>query len=267
MPARRLGLVTAHEAPLSPEEQDRLAGLLEEQLDIDALLRDLPAVDLPPVPPPASKTGGRRVAVAFDAAFCFLYPDLPEMLEESGAHCAFFSPLEDAGLPEAELLYLPGGYPELFAARLAANASLREALRAFAASGRPVYGECGGYIYLMESVRADGVEYPMSGLLPLRCDAGAQRAALGYRQVRPAGPGFFAPNEEKPVGRGHEFHYARLTHRPSGLPALWLPEDRTGKALAPEGTLSGNVAGSWVHLAPHGAKALWNNFLRAGART
>jgi cobyrinic acid a,c-diamide synthase len=271
LPSRHLGLVTADELSLSPERKTRSADWIEEHLDVGELLRSMPPVRKFPegeTPLPLPRPG--TIAIARDRAFCFLYPELPAMLEEAGARVVFFSPLEDAGLPEADVVYLPGGYPELFARRLAENLSMRGALRSFAASGGTVYGECGGYIYLMEEVRVENTAWPMSGCLPMRCVLGGEHAALGYRRVRPAGASPLAPEGETAdlSGRGHEFHYARVADREErpDLTPLWRIADGSGRDLGREGAVLKRAAGSWVHLAPSGAWPLWRNLAgHAGA--
>jgi cobyrinic acid a,c-diamide synthase len=258
--------------PFSAAQRARMADWMETHLDIDALLARMPEIHMHCAETAcrgkASDAAGKTVLIARDAAFCFLYPELPRLLEEAGARCVFFSPLEDAGLPEGDLVYLPGGYPELFADRLTANVSMREALRVFSLAGGPVYGEGGGYMYLMEEIQHDGKCSPMTGCLPLRCRMEEERAALGYREVRPACASPLARQEDMDAlaGRGHEFHYARITHRPE-LPELWRLADRNGQSLGSEGALVGNTAGSWVHLAPYGAWPFWLNLLQhSGAR-
>ena len=277
LPSRHLGLVLPHDAPHSAASQAYMADWLEEHFALDALLQSLAPLDLhsfAEAAPSVSKAPeGPKFArtltllIAQDAAFCFLYPELPEMLQEHGINCVYFSPLENAGLPEGDALYLPGGYPELFAENLARNTSMREAIRSFARSGRPVYAECGGYTYLMEEMEYAGKIYPLCGCLPLRAALESGRAALGYRQVRPATNSILAPlgAADPNRGRGHEFHYARLTHKPE-LPALWLLSDRQGRACGKEGVSLGNIAASWVHLAPHGAWPFWLKLLQTAAQ-
>jgi len=265
--SRHLGLVSAHEAPCSAAQRAHMADWMESHLDIDALLALLPDIETHCQDAlcrgKASGMVGTRFLIAHDAAFCFLYPELPQLLEEAGARCAFFSPLEDAGLPEGDIIYVPGGYPELFAERLTANVSMREALHAFSRSEKPVYGEGGGYMYLMEEIQFAGKNWPMTGCLPLRCRLEGERAALGYREVRPAcaSPLTRQNAMDTLIGRGHEFHYARIAHRPQ-LPDLWRLADCRGRSLGSEGTLAGNTAGSWIHLAPYGAWPLWLNLLQ-----
>ncbi len=284
--SRHLGLVEARES-LPGLDHESLAAWLETHCDVRALVHQLgaPQRGLPPSPSRADAPPGRffaprvrngttarrpRLGVAWDAAFSFCYADLPALLREMGAELRFFSPLTDAAPPSGcDGLYFPGGYPELHAAALAANTAMRASLRAFADQGLPVYGECGGYIYLMRALRLDGRDYPMSGLLPLTCLMGGQRAALGYRAAR-ALPGWPAGSSSGPAGtaqalraRGHEFHYGRLegTALPPGCAPLWQLRDSKGALLGPEGCRLGSVAGSWLHLYPEGARRFWRAWL------
>lgn len=242
---------------------------------------------------PAQKSGRRplRVGMAWDAAFSFCYADLPPLLTEMGAELAAFSPLRDAAPPPGcSALYFPGGYPELHAPQLAANTRMLDALRALARNGLPIYGECGGYIYLMRSLRLtthdemDGkAEHPMAGLLPIRCTLGQERAALGYRAAQ-ALPGWpqDRPQNCAPTGadatysqpapiwvRGHEFHYAREDDSP--LPAhcapLWSLYDSKGVFLRQEGCRHGSVAGTWLHCYPEGSRRFWRAWLKAASVT
>ena len=135
---------------------------------------------------PARGPARPLIGMAWDAAFSFCYADLPALLAELGADVVPFSPLRDAAPPQGCTgLYFPGGYPELHAEELGANLPMLRRLRALAQKSLPIYGECGGYIYLMRSLRLEGQpelrEYAMAGLLPLRCVLGKTRAALGYR--------------------------------------------------------------------------------------
>lgn len=209
-----------------------------------------------------------RIGIARDAAFSFLYPENLILLEAAGAEPAFFSPLSDAALPPGiGGLLLPGGYPELHAARLAANAPMLAAVRAFAALGRPVHGECGGFMYLMRSITdASGACHAMTGCLPAVCRMDARLRALGYREAQTLRPSPFGPAGT--VMRGHEFHYSHLDSTvtaglaemaetakaaeaarpvPSALP-VWTLRDRNGAPLGPEGVCAGSVSGTYVHL-------------------
>jgi len=209
-----------------------------------------------------------RIGIARDAAFSFLYPENLFLLEAAGAEPAFFSPLSDAALPpDIGGLLLPGGYPELHAARLAANAPMLAAVRAFAALGRPVHGECGGFMYLLRSITdAAGTRHSMTGCLPAACRMDARLRALGYREAQTLRPSPFGPAGT--VVRGHEFHYSHLDPAvPTGLAgaaetataadadrpplstlAMWSLRDRNGVPLGPEGLCAGSVSGTYVHL-------------------
>ena len=287
LPARHLGLVQAHEA-LQSIEKEALANWFETHCHVDRLLQLLRAPRrkicstgsetaahfFPPRRCYHNKKTRPLLGIAWDEAFNFCYADLPALLAELGARIAFFSPLRDAGPPSGCAgLYFPGGYPELHAARLAANASMRASLQLLAAEGLPMYGECGGYIYLMQSVRVGDTVHAMCGLLPRSCTLGQQRAALGYRAGLSL-PGWPSPtyNGQKVLWvRGHEFHYARedtppLTQQHSTATAstgtpLWRLYDSRGTFMHDEGCRAGTVAGSWLHCYPEGARRFWRAWL------
>ena len=190
---------------------------------------------------------GQRIAVARDEAFSFVYPLVLEAWRRAGAEVSTFSPLAgEPPSPGAGAVYLPGGYPELHAGRIAAARPFLAGLRAAAGRGALVYGECGGYMVLGESlVDADGEAHAMAGLLPVATTFAERRLTLGYRTARslargalgPAGTGF----------RGHEFHYARVL-REGGGEALFRCADARGRDLGPVGRRVGPVMGSFVHL-------------------
>ncbi|QCC84314.1 cobyrinate a,c-diamide synthase [Desulfovibrio desulfuricans] len=213
------------------------------------------------------------VGLAWDEAFSFCYADLPAVLRELRAEVVAFSPLRDAAPPtQCSGLYFPGGYPELHAAGLTANTPMREALHRLAAQGMPMYGECGGYMYLMRSLQLNGRQYAMSGLLPRSCALGATRAALGYRAAT-AAPGFLPSARANAQGntsgnrplwvRGHEFHYAQEQNDP--LPPqcspLWKLYDSQGLFLRDDGCRLGSVAGAWLHCYPEGSRRFWRAWL------
>ncbi|MDE7241385.1 cobyrinate a,c-diamide synthase [Desulfovibrio sp.] len=208
-------------------------------------------------------TGRPRIGIARDAAFSFCYADLPALLAELGAEPVFFSPLADAAPPEGCAgLYFPGGYPELHAGALAANGPMLAALRGLAARGLPVYGECGGYIYLMRELEAGGRRHALAGLLPLACQMGDRLAALGYREAAPL-PGWLPEGKSPLLVRGHEFHYARLSspELPRSCAPLWRVTDAAGMSRGTEGCRLGRVAGSWLHLYPEGSRRFWKAWL------
>lgn len=239
-PSRHLGLVQAEERPDLDAFIDRAAEIVAATCDIAALVAL--AATAAPVTGHATRlrAPARRIAVAQDAAFAFAYPHLLDDWQADGATVATFSPLADDPAPPADLIYLPGGYPELHAARLAGARTFMQSLRN-APELTDIYGECGGYMVLGETlVDAGGTPHRMAGLLPLETSFAARRLHLGYRQVTiAAGP--FAGR-----WRAHEFHYA-TTLRADG-PPLATARDAEGTALPPMGLIRGRVSGSFAHL-------------------
>jgi cobyrinic acid a,c-diamide synthase len=190
---------------------------------------------------------GRRIAVARDDAFCFIYPALLDGWRRDGAEVTFFSPLADESPdPAADAVYLPGGYPELWAGRIAAADVFLAGLRRAAVGRKPIYGECGGYMVLGEAlIDPDGLSHPMARLLPVVSSFAERRLSLGYRCATLLADG--------PLGRtgsgfrGHEFHYATIA-RQEGGDRLWSITDAAGTDLGLSGVRRGSVFGSFLHL-------------------
>lgn len=198
LPERHLGLVSADEVDDLDARLDAAAAAIAAQ-PVAAL--PAPVAFAAPTGPhtPLRELDGVRIGVARDAAFAFLYPANLELLAAMGASLEFFSPLGDTVLPDVDALWLPGGYPELHAEPLASNHAMRAAIRAHHRAGRPTVAECGGMMYLFESLRdRDGNERPMAGVLPGRTVMQARLANLGLQAVA------------LPEGqlRGHTFHYS-----------------------------------------------------------
>jgi len=244
---RHLGLVPASERAECEAVIEHAATVVSESLEFDALLAlarpsnlsgAAAVVPLPPL--------GQRIAVARDAAFVFAYPAVLDGWRRAGATLSFFSPLADEpSNPDADAIYLPGGYPELHAGRLAMAERFFSGLRRAALAGASVYGECGGYMVLGEALTdAEGHAHRMAGLLPLATSFAERRLHLGYRAL--------ALLQDGPLGhaggrfRGHEFHYA--TTLSAGGEALFTAADSCGVDLAPAGLRRGSVAGSFMHL-------------------
>jgi len=188
-----------------------------------------------------------RIAVARDEAFCFYYEDNLDLLRAAGAEIVPFSPLCDRTLPAGACgIYLGGGYPELHAAELAANADLRAEIRAAGRAGMPIYAECGGLMYLTEGITdGEGELHPMVGLLPGRTQL-AERLIMGYRLVTAERDSLLLRRGEEV--RGHEFHYSVWTDRPADLPAAYRIAPRQGEEAHAEGYAAGNLLASYVHL-------------------
>ena len=246
LPERHLGLVQAGEIAHLEALLDRMADLVGTHVDLDRLLaaaRPMAPIaedTTAAIPPP-----GGRIAVARDAAFTFLYPHLAEGWRAAGAEIAFFSPLADEA-PDAtcDVCWLPGGYPELHAGRLAAAEGFKAGLARFAET-RPVHGECGGYMVLGRTLTdADGVVHPMAGLLGVETSFAKRKMQLGYREIELLADGPLGPAGSRLAG--HEFHYSSVVTRGDDRPFA-LAGDAYGNEPAPTGSRRGNVTGSFFH--------------------
>ncbi len=242
LPSRHLGLVQAGEHGDLDGFLDRAAAAMRDQADLNAL-QSLAAPFEAKNAAGANGTAGhipKRIAIARDAAFAFTYPHQLADWRRAGAELRYFSPLADDPVPRADLVFLPGGYPELHAGRIAAAGNFMQSLKN-AALTDDIYGECGGYMVLGEAMTdADGQRHAMAGLLPLETSFAARRLHLGYRMLRCSHAPF--------RGRftAHEFHYA-TTIRAEGEP-LFEALDAEGNALPPMGLRRGRVCGSFAHI-------------------
>ena len=249
LPERHLGLVQAEETAALDDLLDRLADAAARHLDLDAVValaaptRAAPGV-APGVsialPPPA-----QRIALARDAAFSFVYPHVLDGWRRAGAEIATFSPLADEP-PSGDCgaCWLPGGYPELHAGRIAANRRFLDGLRAFATT-RPVHGECGGHMVLGRTLEdADGTVHAMAGLLDHATSYAKRRLHLGYRRATLEAEGPLGPVGT--VLRGHEFHYAAVVDQGDDRPFAAVT-DAGGAAIGDRGGRRGLVSGSFFH--------------------
>lgn len=271
LPSRHLGLVVADE--LSAEvgaAMDRLGAHVQEHLDVGRILeiaREAPALPAavaagaPGVAHPERRPGP-RIAVAWDEAFAFYYADNLDLLRAHGAELVFFSPLGAAELPVCDGLYLGGGYPELHAEGLSANESMRRSLAAALAAGLPAYAECGGLLYLCESLAdLEGRTWPLVGAVPGRAAMHERLQGIGYRAARLAEDSLLGPAGT--TVRGHEFHYSTcaVDH---GSHAAYLVDGE------PEGFAAGDLFASYIHLHFAGFPGLLEHWLercRVFART
>lgn len=234
LPDRYLGLVQAAEVEDLELRLERGADALSK-----TRLAELPApvafaaTESAPLP---QRLAGARIAVARDSAFSFLYPANLELLRALGAGLLFFSPLTDGDLPEADAVYLPGGYPELHLERLAGNAGMKAALHAHHARGKPIVAECGGMLYLLESLAdSEGRHAKMAGLLPGHAVMQKKLACLGmYSAALPEG-----------VVRGHTFHYSQMES--PLVPVSWSEGARPGRRGEPVYRL-GRLHASYLHM-------------------
>ncbi|MGA8157272.1 MAG: cobyrinate a,c-diamide synthase [Rhodoplanes sp.] len=247
LPERHLGLVQASEYADLDARLAHLASLAESHVDIDAVIEAAGPLAIaahanaPALPPP-----GQRIALASDAAFTFVYPHLLSGWRGAGAEIFPFSPLADEAPPEhCDCCWLPGGYPELHAAKLAAAHQFRAGLARFAET-RPVHGECGGYMALGEYIEeAAGERHAMAGLLGHATSFAQRRLHLGYRAAR-----LIADSPIGPAGdtiRGHEFHYASLVEAGNDDPLADI-FDGNGRRLGKTGGRRGRVTGTFFHV-------------------
>ena len=245
LPERHLGLIQAEEQPELQALLDEAGVFISENLDLDALLKAAGDTRFGGgrnvvVPPP-----GQRVALARDAAFSFVYPHLLDNWRAAGAEILPFSPLADEAPDErADICWLPGGYPELHAGKLAVAETFRTALQRFAET-RPVHGECGGYMAMGAGlVDKDGTRHQMAGLLGLETSYEKRKMHLGYRQAA-----LHAPMLGQAAGtrlRGHEFHYSTILSQPDT--PLAQVSDSNGVEVPETGSSRGNATGTFFHL-------------------
>ncbi len=271
LPERHLGLVPTAEPGHWPAWLEQASTLVAAQVDLARVLelaQHAPPLLASDTDRPASIAAPPArarpvIAVADDAAFSFHYQDNLDLLSEAGATVVRFSPLSDPKLPpNTQALYLGGGFPELYAAQLAANATLREDIRQAAAAGMPIYAECGGLMYLTETLHDPaGQSFPMVGVLP-GCSRMTARLTLGYRTVQPATTNWLLhPNETL---RGHEFHYSIWERDAAQIPpAYTILPDQWHDQVRTDGALIGNVLASYVHLHFLAHPALATRFVAA----
>jgi cobyrinic acid a,c-diamide synthase len=248
IPERHLGLVTSDEEPYPADLFNKLAALMEEHLDVSKLL-EMPAtvVSDEVLPEPPAREARIRLGVARDEAFCFYYQDNLDLLTHFGAELCFFSPVRDANLPaNISGLYLGGGYPELYARKLAENESLRKEILAAAHRGMPMFAECGGFMYLARSIEVEGRNYPMVEFYPFSTRMLPRRKALGYREVVLKEDCLLGPKGLK--ARGHEFHYSELTGDPGEVPDLFQLSSRKGIQVGTDGFMLNNTLAGYIHL-------------------
>ena len=245
LPSRHLGLVQAEEQPELETIVEQLADLLERHCDLDAIAAAAAPVAetvAAPVDIPHMRPLGQRIALAHDVAFRFTYRHLLDGWRQQGAEIVPFSPLADQAPDDsADAVYLPGGYPELHAGRLAGAQRFKARLAAAAKRGAAVFGECGGYMVLgRRLVDADGVSHEMTGLLNVETSFAEQQLHIGYHALEAQDA--FAAGEAGAKFQAHEFHFARVISE-RGKPLFKNLADGSATGLR-----DGSVAGSFAHL-------------------
>jgi len=264
IPERHLGLYAAHEDVLSKAALDHLSSLMEQYVNLDRVLEiaaleedhQTPAVAL-------GATGDAvRIAIARDRAFCFYYEDNLDALRAAGAEIVEFSPLGDRALPErTDAIYVGGGYPELYAAELSVNHSMRAAIEQFAKRGGPAYAECGGLMYLGRYLRLrDGPALAMAGVLPFGTVMTDRLVRFGYTEVSFTSDCLLG--RAGASARGHSFHYSTIDG-PPGADCVYRARSTLSGAESAEGYVVGNVLASYIHLHFLSSPELSAHFVRA----
>ncbi|MBH0203638.1 MAG: cobyrinate a,c-diamide synthase [Nitrospira sp.] len=249
IPDRHLGLVMAMEQG-NGQLYRWLAKAALDTVDLDRIEALAHSCGMLPaaVPPPVIKGQGRtvRIGIAQDQAFCFYYPDNLELLEAAGGELITFSPLNDDALPDVEMLYLGGGYPELHGKRLAENVAMRAAVKRFAERGGVIYAECGGLMYLTESIRDfNGCSHDMVGIFPAETVMRKPGLTLGYRTMECSRRCILG--DIGATARGHEFHYSTLIAR-GPLQYACVLSDAEGLSKGQDGLTIDNVLALYTHL-------------------
>jgi len=244
LPERHLGLVQAAENAQLDEFLNELAENLEKSVDIDAIIASARPLSTPQNPPQMLPPLGQNIAVAADLAFGFAYPHLLSDWHAQGASIHPFSPLNDEGpSPKADAIYLPGGYPELHAGKLAQAAIFKAGMQTATQNQTLIYGECGGYMVLGDGlIDAQGHHHEMLGFLPLTTSFETRKLCLGYRRLTPhTNPIFQTPL------LAHEFHYSTITHQ-GGAKPLFQASDATHSTLGDMGMQKRHIIGSYAHV-------------------
>jgi cobyrinic acid a,c-diamide synthase len=263
LPERHLGLIPTVEEPANREFLELLVAQCEATINIPQILR-LSEQAMTPKPesllfPQVRKPTAAKIAVARDKAFSFYYQDSLDLLEAWGAELAPFSPLQDTDLPrDISGLYIGGGFPELYAAALSDNSPIRQAIKAAARQGMPVYAECGGLIYLGRSIGdLEGNEYTMVGAIPVSSRIDSPHLSLGYRTVQALSDGPILRRGE--IVRGHEFHWSVLKNNTDDANAYHILEKEERR----EGFHKKKLLASYIHLhlasLPHMATSFVEN--------
>ena len=252
IPERHLGLQTAEEGETGEALEcliDTLANLADKHLDIPQLMDLECGLEMNLESPPVLRQTKEqiRIGVARDQAFSFYYEDNLDLLQEQGVTLVPFSPMHDRCLPpDLDALYLAGGYPELYAAQISENSGMHSAIREFVASGRSVYAECGGMIFLSQQLAMrDGTTYPMAGVLPFEIEMTGRLVSFGYVHVELTHDCLLG--KAGTTIRGHSFHYSRIANESEVATNYRVQYSLSGRAEN-EGYRLRNVLASYVHL-------------------
>lgn len=263
MPERYLGLLPAAENEQEQQTIDSMGAAVAKSLDIEAILHIACLTDDIEVPERENRQAAKkcRIGIAKDEAFSFYYPASLQVLEYMGAELVPFSPLRDEQMPDVDGLILGGGFPEMFAAKLQENEKMREAIRQAAAAGMPIYAECGGYMYLLSSLRDfEGHDFAMCQVLPGKAAMTRKLQMVGYVEAELQQDTILGPKGT--TLRGHEFHFSE--DEVTGTRPFCFRRMRNGETYE-AGAASGNVLGSYLHLHFAGCPEAARHFVEAAA--
>ncbi|MBE9516298.1 MAG: cobyrinate a,c-diamide synthase [Proteobacteria bacterium] len=251
LPERHLGLVQAEEIDNLDERLDKLAELINDTSL--ALLPDCVDFETTDNTPTDTPLSGIRIGVANDAAFRFIYPANIDLLKQMGAEICFFSPLADTELPDIHSLWLPGGYPELHLDALSSNKTMKQAIQNHIDDNKPVFAECGGMLYLCESLSdKDGNKGSMIGALPGKAQMQPKLASLGMQQWQ---------YDEQSTIRGHTFHYSRLDTELNPVAQTKTRSGRKGEAIYRHKTITASYMHSYFPSSPEITQRLFTGQL------
>ena len=256
--SRHLGLVTAGEIGTLERIVARLAEQAEESIDLEKLMALAQTAEpLEYEPLDITPLGKVKIAVAQDKAFCFYYQDSLDLLAMLGAEIIPFSPLQDSALPECDGVFLGGGYPELYAKQLSENTALLTELREKLAAGLPCYAECGGFMYLMEGYRDDGIVYPWAGAVKGHCWMTDRLVRFGYVNMTANTDNVLCKAGDSI--HAHEFHYSDSDQNGTSFTV-----QKAGKTLAwPAAQANGTLYAGYPHLHLWGNIGFAENFVKA----
>ena len=251
IPSRHLGLQVPDEAEAGHNFVESFALAAEKYLDLDMVVSM--AANAEPLEQSASEekseTALVRIGVARDKAFNFYYQANFDILERAGAELVYFSPMQDRNIPEdISMLYMGGGYPEMYAYELSQNKSFRKSLMNYVRDGGQIYAECGGLIYLCQDLKnVNGQVFPMAGVLPFKAFMLARRKSLGYVQVQFLDDCLLGNTGE--VIRGHEFHYSQIESvSEEGWENIYQVEDARGEHKETLGIRCGSILAGYTHI-------------------
>ena len=253
MPERHLGLVTSEEIDISGQVLSTLSAMVRDHIDIKGLINSLDSFDtscnLDSKKGELVREQGPTIAVARDKAFCFYYQYNIDILKKFGANIVEFSPLNDDRLPpDIDGIYFGGGYPEVFAKELSQKTNLFQEIKKNSVSGMPIYGECGGFMFLCKNLSGmdEAQKYPMAGCFNFKVQMSKRLRSLGYREITLKKDTIIGKKGD--VLRGHEFHYSSLENQENDILDVYSVTSRAGQDLSLKGYQVYNTLGSYLHV-------------------